>query len=78
VCITFGVVNSIVTPVPGCTIVDHLLVGDAVIDFLEISLEVAVILKSLILCHDRIRILIKPGGAGREAYTAAQKEKRTV
>jgi hypothetical protein len=78
VCITFGVVNSVVAPVPGCTIVGHLLVGDAVIDFLEISLEVAVVLESLILCHDRIRILIKPRGAGSKAYTAGQQEKRTV
>ena len=76
--IAFGVVNSIVAHIPSATVVHLLLVRNQVIDFLNISLEIAVVLKCLVLCHNRLRILIKPVGARNEGSTATQKEQCTA
>jgi hypothetical protein len=69
--ITFWVVKSIITKVPGSTVVDLLLVRNQVINFLYISLEIAEVLERLILSHDRLRILVKPVFAGREGSRAS-------
>jgi hypothetical protein len=74
VSITLRIVNCIITPVPRSTIVDLLDIGDTVIYFLYISLEVAVVLECLILCHDRLRVLVEPVGARREGSTDSQKQ----
>ena len=63
VCITFRVVDGIIAKVPSSAIVDLLLVRNQTIDFLDISLEVAVVLECLVLCHDRLGVLVEPVGA---------------
>ena len=50
--IAFGVVNGIIAKVPGSTIVHLFLVGNQAINFLDISLEVTVVLECLIVGHD--------------------------
>jgi hypothetical protein len=70
--------NCIITKIPCSTIVALFLVGNQIIDFLNISLEVAVVLECLILSHDRLRVLVKPVGAGNEGCTATQKKQRTA
>ena len=74
----FRIVNCIVTEVPCSTIVDLLLVGNQVIDFLNISLEVTVVLECFILSDDSLRILVKPVGAGSEGSSASQKKQRAT
>jgi hypothetical protein len=77
VCIALGIVNSVITEIPCGTIVNLLLIRNQVIDFLNISLEVAEVLEGLILCHDRLRILVEPVGAGSDG-SACHKEQRTT
>ena len=60
----FRIVNGVVTEVPCRTIVDLFFVGNHVIDFLDISLEVAEVLECLILSDDSFLILIEPVGTG--------------
>ena len=52
VMIAFGVVDGIVAKVPGCTSGHLFLVGNQAINFLDISLEVTVVLECLIVGHD--------------------------
>jgi hypothetical protein len=78
VCIALRVVDSIVTKVPCGTIVNLLLIRNEVIDFLDISLEVAEVLEGLILLHDRLGILVEPVLAGREGSNSSQQEQRTA
>ena len=49
---------GVVTKVPGGAIIDLLLVRNQVIDLLDVTLEVTVVLECLILCHDGLRILV--------------------
>ena len=74
VCIALRIVNSVVTEVPCGTIVDLLLIGNQVVDFLNISLEVAEVLEGLILCHDRLGIFVEPVGAGCHEEGGKRKE----
>jgi hypothetical protein len=74
VSIALRIMNCVITPVPRSTIVYLLDIGDTVIDFLYISLEVAVVLECLILSHDRLRVLVKPVSARREGSTACHQK----
>jgi hypothetical protein len=74
----FRIVNCVITEVPCSTIVTTLLIGNQVIDFLYISLKIAEVLECLILCHDRLRILIEPIGARSEGCSASEEEQRTT
>jgi hypothetical protein len=74
--ISLRIVHSIITHIPSRTIVNLLLVGYKAIDFLDIPLEVTVVLESLIFCHDRLRILVEPVGARSDGSPAGQKEQR--
>ena len=50
--IAFGVVDGIVAKVPGSTMFHLFLVGNQVIDLLNIAPEVAVVLERLIVSND--------------------------
>jgi hypothetical protein len=78
VSIAFRVVYGIVAKIPCSTIIDLLLVRNQTIDFLYISLEVAVVLECLILSHDRLWVLVEPIGARSEGSTASQDKQRTA
>jgi hypothetical protein len=70
--------DSVITEVPGGTIVDHLLTGNQGIDFLNITLEISEVLECFILGNDRIRILVQPVGTRSEGNCAYQKEQQTT
>jgi hypothetical protein len=76
VCITLRIMNSVITEIPCGTIVDLLLIRNQIVDFLDISLEIAEVLEGLIFCHDRLRILVEPVGARSDGSPAGQKEQR--
>jgi hypothetical protein len=78
VCIALRVMDSVITKVPCCTIVNLLLIRNETINFLNISLEVTEVLESLILLHDRLRILVEPVLAGSEGSNSCQQEQRSA